>query len=84
MGPKPATGNFTDSLLHLKKAESENNSQISDNELFAPANMSNRCDSYVSGSESGSTVLDLENQIEIHKVDYDPSSQDIFYRLHRF
>ena len=58
--------------------EPMNNSQISDDELFAAANMSNRRDSYVSESESGSTVLDLENQIEIQKVDYVPSSQDLF------
>ena len=78
VGPKPATSNINDSLLPLKEVESENNSQISDNELFAPANMSNRRDSYVSESESGSTVLDLENQIETRKVDYVPSSQDLF------
>ena len=66
------------SLLPLKKAEPENKSQISDDELFADANMSNRRDSYGSESESGSTVLDLENHIEIRKVDYVPSSQDLF------
>ena len=78
VGPKPATSNVNDSLLPLKEVESENSSQISDDELFAAANMSNRRDSYVSESESGSTVLDLENQIETRKVDYVPSSQDLF------
>ena len=57
VGPKPATSNVNDSLLPLKEVKSENSSQISDDELFAAANMSNRRDSYVSESESGSTVL---------------------------
>ena len=78
VGPKPAASNVNDSLLPRKTEEPENNSQISDDELFAAANMSNRRDSYVSESESGGTVLDLENQIEIQKVDYIPSSQDLF------
>ena len=73
-----------DSFLPLKKAEPENNSQISDDELFADANMSNRRDSYGSESKSGSTVLDLENQIEIRKLTMFHPAKICFHRLHRF